>query len=71
MFIGFSGHNSTYTVKATKSYTAGYRNEISFCKDDIFEVIGHESDRWLIGKINDMTGLFPSEYVMVIFVLLS
>ncbi|VDI65207.1 Hypothetical predicted protein [Mytilus galloprovincialis] len=57
------GHNSSYTVKAIESYTAGYRNEISFCKDDIFEVVGKESDRWLIGKINDRTGLFRSEYV--------
>lgn len=64
-YVCISGHNSSYTVKAIESYTAGYRNEISFCKDDIFEVVGKESDRWLIGKINDRTGLFRSEYVTV------
>ncbi|CAC5424382.1 ITSN [Mytilus coruscus] len=40
-----------FAVIAIRSYTAKHQNEISFEQEDKFDVIGFESDRWLIGKI--------------------
>lgn len=54
-----------YPVIAIRAYTAKHTNELSFEQEDKFDVVDSESERWLIGEIEGMKGLFPSEYVKV------
>ncbi|CAC5424359.1 unnamed protein product [Mytilus coruscus] len=52
-----------YSVIALKPYTGNSFDEISFRKEDKFNVVGKETERWLVGEINGKRGLFPRDNV--------
>ncbi|CAG2200913.1 unnamed protein product [Mytilus edulis] len=54
---------TVYSVIAIQSYKGKSYDEISFRKEDKFNVVGQESERWLVGEVNGNRGLFPAEYV--------
>lgn len=56
---------TVYSVIAIQSYKGKSYDEISFRKEDKFNVVGQESERWLVGEVNGNTGLFPAEFVKV------
>ncbi|XP_052078297.1 SH3 domain-containing protein 19-like isoform X2 [Mytilus californianus] len=55
--------NLTFSVIALRSYKGQSYDEISFRKEDKFNVVGQESERWLVGEVNGNKGLFPAEFV--------
>ncbi|OPL33137.1 sh3 1 domain-containing protein 19 isoform, partial [Mytilus galloprovincialis] len=67
-YIAFDNETLTqdltvYSVIAIQSYKGKSYDEISFRKEDKFNVVGQESERWLVGEVNGNRGLFPAEYV--------
>ncbi|VDH93710.1 Hypothetical predicted protein [Mytilus galloprovincialis] len=58
---------TVYSVIAIQSYKGKSYDEISFRKEDKFNVVGQESERWLVGEVNGNRGLFPAEYVKISF----
>lgn len=55
-----------YNVIAIQPYQAKHDNEISFMKDEKFDVVDKMTDLWLIGDINGTRGLFPAYCVEVL-----
>lgn len=55
-----------YSVIALKPHTGDSFDEISFRKEDKFNVVRKETEHWLVGEINGKRGLFPRDKVKVI-----
>ncbi|CAC5424358.1 unnamed protein product [Mytilus coruscus] len=60
-----------YSVIALRPYEGQSHDEISFRKEDKFNVVGQESERWLVGEVNGNKGLFPAEFVKKCQIILS
>ncbi|CAC5424385.1 PLA2G16 [Mytilus coruscus] len=54
---------SRYSAISIKPYKAKTNDELDFPKEVKFDVVGQETERWLIGEIDRRKGFFPAEYV--------
>lgn len=54
---------STEKVRALYDYDAQGEGELSFKENDVIEVLDKQPDCWWMGKLGNMQGLFPSNFV--------
>lgn len=49
-------------VKALYDFTAEESDELSFCAEDVIEVLDRSDASWWKGRLRGSSGLFPANY---------
>ncbi|KAI9296430.1 hypothetical protein K502DRAFT_340935 [Neoconidiobolus thromboides FSU 785] len=61
-----SGSDSYVRARANFSYQAQSKEEVSFSKNEVMEILNQQGNWWKVLKINNEIGMAPSNYLSVI-----